>query len=261
MIDKLKYLKLFEDIDFEDFDWEEEDPDAPTIKVGDIISPGNKVWWNSSAKKWIKYTEDLEKIRVEKVEHSSNIDEDGFNRFTKGSIPYDGYMVKFSGKWPWFKIEDDNNLKENKYFENKEMDFIEDWEEEEPYEKMILDKYDGEGIRVGKYKIDKTDNNLYFFKVPLHLNFQELNDKLFDGLEKEFMCYDPKTHSDVANGGDVVYIEFHINRYQNGIDFGYMPDISSTRDDDYLLSKEEGYGYRWYIENNYKYIGEVEDLI
>jgi len=93
---------MIENINFDDFEWEEYD-ELP-FDIGDrVVINEEYSWWDSSCGKWSKYTATNNNPgKIEKIEHSYKITMDG-HRKTK--ILYDGYMVMLRGKWPWFKME------------------------------------------------------------------------------------------------------------------------------------------------------------
>lgn len=168
----MKYIKLFENIDWEE-DWEEEDPDSLIPKVGDIYrreDVSRLLWWSRVMGVWnIYYLMENDDLLVTHVKHASEIDNDDEHKIEKGSIPYDGYMVKFKGKWPWFKSKDDS-IKESKgisteyYFnENNEIDWEEDWEEEDPFSDEDALKKDPQFYNFLK-KRDLIDKYIYGVK-------------------------------------------------------------------------------------------------
>ena len=101
------YIKRYnEDIDWDNFDFEEEE--SPPLKVGDGVLINGKIeMWNRNR----FYEMNRNGVyRIEFIDKSKNITGDIYYEYEKGTIPYDGWLVIFDGHWPWFKY-DENVMK------------------------------------------------------------------------------------------------------------------------------------------------------
>lgn len=95
----------YEDIDWSDFDYEEDEP-KPLNKNDAVKVDGYLIFWNPNGKffnntefsSYIGYIEDIKK--------SEDIYRDGDNILDKGKIPYDGWLIMLEGHWPWFIYND-----------------------------------------------------------------------------------------------------------------------------------------------------------
>jgi len=96
----MKYIKQYETINW-DFDEEEVEP----LNVSDIVTSINNTpfeWWGKG--KWMQTN--ITNGLITEIKHTSII-----NKHYIGKIPYNGYMCKLRGGWPWFKM---NNLQKIK---------------------------------------------------------------------------------------------------------------------------------------------------
>ena len=134
----MRYLKLYEEIDFDDFEWEEEDLDVlSNLKEDNVLKVPIHMWDE------IKY--DLHKLgykwvgeQENDIKHSSEITEDGRHIIHK-PIPHNGLMVMLRGQYPWYKIEfiEKVNRKTNEMVDFDEDDF--EWEEEDNENEEIIE--------------------------------------------------------------------------------------------------------------------------
>lgn len=152
----MKRIKLFEEIDFNEDDWEfeEEDPDM-NLKVGDwvYISNDTELWETrrdtNVFKKYIG-NDTIESHKIKDIKYSTEITKDASYNTTIPKYIYEGYMMIISGKYPWFKI--DNTVRKAEQRTNEELNWgkpkkeepkIEEWElDEEPWEFEEFDKTD-----------------------------------------------------------------------------------------------------------------------
>jgi len=105
-------IKLYEDFEWDDEDFDEEEFPPFDFKVGDRIRfISNTAYWNSEESNPPRFNiypvqnGMSAAYKIKKIQHASEITGDGDNKIPKGSIPYDGYMVILGGMWPWFKID------------------------------------------------------------------------------------------------------------------------------------------------------------
>ena len=107
----MRYIKEFKDIDWEDWDIEEDDPISHDISIGDkiLLKPPIK-WWHQSEKEWrTKKYGDIKGI-VEDIKYSKDVDifkSPNSGRFTKvGTKPEcNGLVIMIEGHWPWIMLD------------------------------------------------------------------------------------------------------------------------------------------------------------
>jgi len=99
-------IKKLEDIDWNDFDFEEEIPSP--LEVGDIVIVNGtlRYWTRNKFHEINRYS----KYEIVSIDKSENIIKDLQYKYKKGSIPYSGWLVMFKDHWPWFKY-DENVMK------------------------------------------------------------------------------------------------------------------------------------------------------
>jgi len=109
----MKYIKEYKDIDWDDFDIEEDDPYYNKFKVGDYVTVRNKdsklIFWDSQKDDWHSFTYDrVDYVSVEVInaKYSQNISSDIIRNRFKKKIPYGEQLIQLKGKWPWFRSED-----------------------------------------------------------------------------------------------------------------------------------------------------------
>lgn len=99
----MKYIKEYKEIDWEDW---EEILDDPPFKIGDNIKIiDNLYMWHPTYKMWkiIKRDGEYSVIKDLKfINHQTMIICEG----KLINIPYNGWVFKLKGKWPWYKYED-----------------------------------------------------------------------------------------------------------------------------------------------------------
>jgi len=93
------------DIDWDDFDFEEESDFVPFEKNDNLFFGGIVQYWDSSNKKWISISVNWGSETVVDVKKSVDIDDDDERTFKKGSIPFDGWLFALQYHWTWFKYD------------------------------------------------------------------------------------------------------------------------------------------------------------
>ena len=92
----MKYLKLYEDIDWQE-DWDEEDE----CKVGDTIILNIPQYYNKN--KWENLDTD---VKGEVIGIIKGILLSPVSPIHRMPLDYDDYIVKIKHHWPWFKLKD-----------------------------------------------------------------------------------------------------------------------------------------------------------
>ena len=107
----MRYIKIFENIKWDDWEIQEEDDSFP-FEIGDVVkNDSHLIFWNSE-----QFITIPVKIigEITNVDKSENITSDGSDKIKKGTIPYDGWLFKIKGHWPWFKYDENVILKKIK---------------------------------------------------------------------------------------------------------------------------------------------------
>jgi len=102
----MKYIKEYKDIDWDDFDIEEEDPDN-LFEIGDILLPtnnGNITYYDSNDKTFKVYHNYNSSIKVDTIKHTKDISFDSYNH-SINIDNYDGYLFTDIRLWPWLKFD------------------------------------------------------------------------------------------------------------------------------------------------------------
>ena len=106
----MKFIKLYEDFDWNDDDFDEEEFDVNIPKIGDWIEFDELIMWNHDKGEWIELRNSFGKVKVFDVKLVDNIDylksPTGRKIPIDNNLPtdYNGYMV-LTRYWPWFKLD------------------------------------------------------------------------------------------------------------------------------------------------------------
>jgi hypothetical protein len=131
--------------------------------------------------------------------------------------------------------------------EYKEIDFSEDWEEDD-------DSYNEETLNKIKNIIDKKIPGYYFFKINLHRD-RDYYDKIISLYPKKLDRW--LTPISIKSKSMICKESFFssIKIVDDDIKIGWMPDYNLSRISWHYINTDNG--YVWYLESGYKYLGEI----
>jgi len=238
-METMKYIKLFEKIDFDDWDYEEEDPDIDfrNIKIRNLYNHLGNLdecvkWLNENIlDKHIRIIDRNDKVvicnqkclRVDKGYQRNVESEQKVIIFL--NLDVDGETEIYMSDKIVVLYDDDGHDNDNLF---EELDFDEnDWDWEE--ERDIYDLPDGK----------------YFIKVPMGKDIFYYR-KVFDKFRKDINGLNPFSNKNIKiKCKDFFFISI-VSMNGKHSSYGWMPDEN---------------GYKYYIKLDYEYLGEIDDLI
>jgi len=100
----MKFVKLYEDFEW-DFDFEEEEEyNDVHFKIGDVLVKGQVLYyWNVN--KWGRHNSNGPNNIVGEIKHSSEVTKHPFGNNRDDTIPKDTYVFSIKKFWHWFKYD------------------------------------------------------------------------------------------------------------------------------------------------------------